>query len=282
MNVNRWLLGLGLAGAVGAIAAGRFHERAVVTEWTQSLRSKPYSSSGRRADFAQLTKLPAPVARYFRHVLTDGGPIIRSVTLIQTGRLRTSTTSEAWRSFTAEQLVVPGAPGFVWNARVNLPLGLHVRVLDGCQSGVGAGRVSLLSLLRIGADAGSPELNASALQRYLAEAAWYPTALLPSFGIAWTPIDEHSATATLTSHGTSASLQFRFNAADEIASIYTKGRFRSVNGGYQLTPWEGHFRHYVLRSGLRVPAEGEVGWYIDGRWEAVWRGQIAEEQFEFE
>lgn len=282
MNVNRWLLGLGFAGAAGAIAAGRFHERAVAADVAHSLRSNPTSSSGRRADFDQLANLPAPVARYFRHVLTDGAPVVRSVTLVQTGRLRTSTTSEAWRAFTAEQLVVPGAPGFLWNARVSLPLGLHVRVLDSYHSGIGAGRVGLLSLLRLGADAGSPELNASALQRYLAEAAWYPTALLPSSGISWTPIDEHSAAATLTSHGISVSLEFRFSAADEIAGIYTQGRFRSIDGGYRLTPWEGHFSHYVLRSGLRVPAEGEVGWYVDGQWKAVWKGQVIEERFEFE
>ena len=183
---------------------------------------------------------------------------------------------------TAEQLVVPGAPGFLWNARVNVTLGLHVRVLDSFHGGVGAGRVSLVSLPRVGADEGSPELNASALQRYLAEAAWYPTALLPSSGVSWAPIDEHSATATLASHKTTVSLEFRFSAADEIASISAKGRFRSFNGGYQLAPWEGHFDDYRLRSGFRVPAEGEVGWYDDGQWRAVWRGRVVEERFEFE
>jgi hypothetical protein len=281
MNMNRWLPGLALAGTVGVIAAGRWRERAVAAEVARSLRSTP-CSSGRRVDFAELATLPAPVARYFRHVLTDGSPVVRAVTLLQTGHLRTSTTSGTWRPFTAEQLVMPGAPGFLWNAKVSLPPGLHVRVLDSYHAGIGAGRVSLLSLLRLGADAGRPELNASALQRYLAEAAWYPTALLPSSGVAWTPIDEHSACATLTSHGISVCMEFRFNAADEIAGIYTQGRFRSVVGGYRLTAWEGHLSDYVLRAGLRVPTRGEVGWYDGGQWEAVWKGKVTEARFEFE
>lgn len=41
-------------------------------------------------------------------------------------------------------------------------------------------------------------------------------------------------------------------------------------------PWEGHFRGYAEREGKRAPTEGEVGWYLQGEWRAVWNGTITE------
>ena len=79
-----------------------------------------------------------------------------------------------------------------------MPFGLYVRVLDGYAAGVGSGRVSLLSVLPIASDSNRLELNSGALHRYLAEAVWYPTALLPRAGVHWQSIDEMTATATLT------------------------------------------------------------------------------------
>ena len=43
----------------------------------------------------------------------------------------------------------------------------------------------------------TPELNAGALQRFLGEAIWVPTALLPSPRITWTARDDRSARSTL-------------------------------------------------------------------------------------
>src|SRR5690606_36959427 len=57
----------------------------------------------------------------------------------------------------------------------------------------GSGRVSLLSTLKIAEAAGRPELDASALHRYLAESVWFPSALLPQSGVTWTPLDDRRA-----------------------------------------------------------------------------------------
>jgi hypothetical protein len=35
-----------------------------------------------------------------------------------------------------------------------------------------------------------------------------------------------------------------------------------------------HYRDYRERDGVVVPAEGEVGWYIDDEWRAVWKGVV--------
>ena len=110
---------------------------------------------------------------------------------------------------------------------------------------------------------GGAELKAGALQRYLAEAVWLPTALLPSDTLQWSAIDEQRALATLTDSGLSVSLEFSFNDTGEITGIYTPGRYYLEDGGnYKLMPWAGYHRAYEARSGMRIPIEGEVEWQL--------------------
>jgi hypothetical protein len=53
--------------------------------------------------------------------------------------------------------------------------------------------------------------------RYLAEAVWLPTALLPVNGVRWSPIDENRALATLQGDDdVSVSLEFRFENNDVV------------------------------------------------------------------
>jgi len=128
---------------------------------------------------------------------------------------------------------------------------------------------------------GDPRLNAGALHRYLAEAAWYPTALRPSAALRWTPVDAGRALATLTADGTTVSLEFRFGDDGAITGIHTPARWGRFGGGYEERPWEGRFGRSVARDGLRVPSEGEVGWYVDGAWQRVWSGRIVASHYTF-
>jgi hypothetical protein len=160
-----------------------------------------------------------------------------------------------------------------------MPLATHVRVVDSYIAGVGGGRVSILSAFIVAAEAGNPELNSGALHRYLAEAVWYPTALLPQSGVTWTPLNAHSAVATVTDRGTTVSLEFRFNDIGEVVGIYSPGRFGRFDQAYSQVPWEGHFRDYQSRGGMRIPSYGEVGWYEGETLELVWKGNLIDVQY---
>jgi hypothetical protein len=223
---------------------------------------------------ADFDTLPAPVTRYLRWSLR-AVPSMRLVRISQVGTLRTDVKSDRWMRFQAEHLVAPAAIGFVWNARVTVVPPLHVRVRDAFIAGQGSGNVSLLSAFNVSADAGTPEMNSGSLHRFLAEAVWYPTALLPSSKLQWSPIDASSALATLTEGGISVSLEFRFAETGEVTGIYTPARWGTFSGGYEEHPWEGHFRNYEQRHGMWVPNEGDVGWYVGGDWHAVWKGTVA-------
>lgn len=123
-----------------------------------------------RVDFSQLRGLPKPVEQYFKHVLSDGQPMIKVMEITQTGVLRTNTNSNKWLSFKATQSVRPCQKSFVWNAKVKLFPGIFISVEDKLEKAVGSGKVKLFNIIPIASDKNHIQLNAGALHRYLAEA----------------------------------------------------------------------------------------------------------------
>jgi hypothetical protein len=117
--------------------------------------------------------------------------------------------------------------------------------------------------------------------RFLAEAAWYPTALLPSQGVRWQAIDERSARATLEDRGVRATMTFRFGADGLIESVRADARGRTVRGEVVPTPWEGRWSNHALRDGMRVPLTGEVAWLLPEGEKPYWRGTIESLRYEF-
>ena len=231
--------------------------------------------------FRDFDQLPNPVARYFRWALKEGQPPIKSARLIQAGEFRARKTDDGWSRFEAKQYFSAQPPGFVWDAGIRMAPLIKVRVRDAYVAGQGSMQGKILSLVSMIDERGKAELNAGALQRYLAEAVWFPTALLPSAGVKWSEMDNNRALATLTDSNTTVSLEFHFNDAGEITGVFTPGRYRKVNGKYELTPWAGHFRNYEARDGIRIPVEGVVEWQLPGGSFTYWKGRIVKVEYDF-
>jgi hypothetical protein len=117
--------------------------------------------------------------------------------------------------------------------------------------------------------------------RWLAEAAWYPTALLPGQGVTWTAIDDRSALATLTDDDITVALTFRFGPDDLIESVRAKARDRMVGGTFIATPWEGRWSDYRRQDGMMVPMAGEVAWILPEGAKPYWRGRITALSYRF-
>lgn len=271
--------GVALMAAAAMWSAARAH-RLATAALTASLVDTP-TSGDNLVTASALEGVPPPVEKYLRRALTAGQPHIRVARFTQVGELRTAFDSERWFRFEASHTVSPPQRGFVWDARVEIAPLLHLRVRDAYVDGEASGRVALLSAIPLGSQAGRPEVNSGSLHRYLAEAVWYPTALLPGGGLRWEPIGTTKALATLTHGGVSVSLEFRFDEQGDVASIYSPGRWGAFADGYRQVPWEGHFRSYHATRGMRVPAEGEVGWYDNGEWRRVWTGHVIDTSYEF-
>jgi hypothetical protein len=218
-----------------------------------------------------LGDLPAPVVRYFRTALRDGQPIIHQVRLEQEGEFLLK-APDGWRPFTAVQHIDP--VGFVWEARIRMIPGVPVLVRDGFVAGAGSMHASVLGLITMVSQEGTPEIASAALMRYLAEAVWCPTALLPSQGVRWSPVDDSTARATLSVGPITVSLDYQFGADGLVRGVYAPDRGRDVNGRSVPTPWQGRWSEWGERDGMRIPLRGEVEWILPEGALPYWRGRV--------
>jgi hypothetical protein len=225
-------------------------------------------------DLREADTLPAPVQRYLRAVLRHGQPMVAGVRLAHTGTFNMKTDGDGWKPFTSVQQVTLQPPGFVWDARISLAPGLPVHVHDAYVAGAGVLHAAVLGLMPMARLRGGGELAEGELMRWLAEAAWCPTALLPSQGVRWQAVDARSADATLSDGAVSATLRFHFDGDGLVDTVTAAARGRLVGGVSKPTPWQGRFWNYALRDGLRVPLQGEVAWLLPGGASPYWRGRI--------
>ncbi len=270
-------LGL-LFALIAARLLGRLRWQSTTTGLLQKLHSYR-AEPGRRAPVeAGSHSLPAPVERYLSLALGESFAARPHepgwVTLQQRGEMRLGEGPKAWKPFTATQSICARRPGFVWAAVFSMGPGMSVLVRDSYVAGEGAMQASMLGLLGIVNQHGTAQIGAASLQRWLAETPWLPTALLPDELLRWESIDERSAHAVLRDGSLEVSVEFRFNAAGEVESIFCPARFRDVKGTPIATTWEGRFSDYREFDGLRIPTRAEVGWHIDGEYQPYWRGEV--------
>jgi hypothetical protein len=220
-------------------------------------------------------------ADYFRAALTDDQPIIAAATVTHSGSFNMGQTADPWKPFTSHQRVVARRPGFVWDARIAMLPGLDVLVHDAYVAGEGILHPSVLGLMTLMDMRGTTEVAQGELMRWLAEAACYPTVLLPSQGVRWQAVDEHSAKATLVDGPLSITLLFRFNDQNLIESAWAEARGRTVGKTVVMTPWEGRWSNHELHDGMRVPMTGEVAWLLPEGRKPYWRGSVTSLAYEF-
>ena len=272
-------LAVGLAGLAAFGAARWAATTRTLLGQLDATRRQPAAA---RYDARELEGLPAPVQRYFRAVLRDGQPIVTRVIVRHTGKFNVSAlgSRERWMPFTSEQHVLTNRPGFVWNARMVLVPGIAVLVHDAYAGGVGTLHPALLGLYSLTNQHGTGEIARGELMRYMMEAAWYPTALLPSQGTKWVAIDGASADATMVDGDISMTMRFTFNAAGLIESVRADARGALVGDRMVMMPWEGRMSNYQERAGMRVPLTGEAAWLTPGARKPYWRGTIASATYE--
>ncbi len=277
------LVGIGIAslGLVLIAWAGSIRWSRRSSQLKSKLTVSTQSPKGSSVSFDDISRLPAPVAKYLRLVLTDGRPVIRSAYIRWKGEFRVGSSGNKWGPFTARQWYSVQPPGFVWDAHISMGPAVTARVRDAYVTAEASMQASIYGLLPVVDQHDRAELNAGALQRYLAETVYFPTALLPAENLIWAPIDDHRALATLTDGGTTVSLEFRFNGTGEIESVYTPERYREVNGKYEPTPWAGYFGQYERHEGMLIPTDGHVEWQLPNESLPYWKGRALRIEYGF-
>lgn len=227
-------------------------------------------------DPAAIAALPPPVRRWLARALAPGVPP-HGMLVRQEGTFLTK-APDGWSPFIATSHFAARPPGFVWDARIRMLPGLAIRVRDSYVAGEGRMHGELAALVTMVDQHGTAAMAEASLQRFIAEAAWLPSALLPCDGVSWQPVDDGTARVTVRDAGVAGTVTFHFTADGDVAGI-SADRWRDVNGTPVLTPWSGTFREWTTIDGVRLPLEGEVGWTIDGAYQPYWRGRITHAEY---
>jgi hypothetical protein len=207
--------------------------------------------------------------------------MVAKVDVQHSGSMNMSDTSTQWKPFTSDQQVVTRNPGFDWNGRINMLPGVAVLVHDTYVAGEGSLHAALFGLITVADMRGTEEMAKGELMRFFAEAAWYPTALLPSQGVSWEAVDAHSARATLADGAIALTMHFSFNEQGVIEAVRADARGRTTGGRIVPTPWQGRFWNYHNQGGMLVPLSGEVAWLLPEGAKPYWRGEITGIVYEF-
>ena len=267
---------------IGAWLYGAYRWNAGTQELRARLNLARLLVRPQTVNFRELEGLPAPVQRYFRLVLEEGQPMVAGVSVQHSGTFNMGETTDQWKPFTSDQVVVTQRPGFDWDGRVAMMPGVPVRVHDAYVTGEGVLHASLLGLFSVVDMRGTGDVAEGELMRFFAEAAWYPTALLPSQGVRWEAVDGRSAYATLEEGDISITMLFTFDEQGLIETVGTEARGMAVGGEVIPMPWQGRFWNYEERGGMQVPLDGEVAWLLPEGEKPYWRGHIDEISHEFE
>jgi hypothetical protein len=229
----------------------------------------------------RVESLPDVVTRYLSFALGGNRQWIRRARFKQVGEMRSSSRSR-WHPFSAVETITTEPVSFRWNATMQLAPFLSVHVHDEYVPGNGGtSEANIAGIFPLGRQRGTPEVTSASLLRYLAEAPWYPTALLPSEHLRWSHVDAMTARATLTDRGTTVWADFTFGSNGDVRRIAAM-RYRDVSGIPVLTPWTGDFTNYARLGELMIPLEGAVDWVPATGPFCVWRGRIIDAQYQRE
>ncbi|MFZ3064876.1 MAG: DUF6544 family protein [Nitrospirota bacterium] len=217
----------------------------------EKLFSLSKNISNKTFSHEQLSGLPEPVKRYFKHVLREKQPYISYVRLRHNGQFKTGLKKD-WIDIKGEQYYTTERPGFVWRGKTSLFTARDMYIED-----KGRLTVSLFSLFKI-LDGKGEEYNQGELLRWLGEGVWFPTNLLPSEYLQWSPINATSARLAFKYKELSLFYTVRFNEQGEITELETK-RYMSKD---KLETWVGKASDYKEINGVVIPTKIEAIWRL--------------------
>lgn len=254
-----------LAALVVAVLVSRYRFRALIAGEAGGLLAGAATSVGAEQVAARWSGLPAPVQRYLRFAISPSAPAIRTLRLQHTGSIRTG-PGGPWLPLEGAEFFAVAEPGFVWHGVAHAAPLTWIEVRDHLLAGRGSMLVKLESTLTL-ADAQGAEIDQGARMRWLAEAMWFPYALVGD-RIHWEALSDRSARAMLLQPGHPVSLVFEFDGEGKLLRMEGE-RYRDLGGGTsELARWQGECADYREFDGLRVPTSARVSWLLkDGPFE---------------
>lgn len=166
------------------------------------------------ADFAGV---PEPARQYLKKALPKVGLRARVVLIRQSGRTMMAEDS-SWDAYTARQITGMNPPRLAWAATADWAPWIPVMTLTSYSGDSASVRSYFFGMVDAFENQGMV-IKAYLLQRWLAEAVWYPSALLPGGKVRWEQADTKVKGAKMV------------RAIVEDGGIKVSGRFVFGGGG---------------------------------------------------
>lgn len=209
----------------------------------------------------QLAGLPEPVVRYFRRVLRDGQQYIRFAMVRQESQYKMNPRAD-WIDVDAVSTYTTDRISLVWDAILHDSRYMWRRAQLIYLHATGEGLIKLYGGITLSEYSGS-EADISLLFRFLSEALWFPTALLPGGHVQWKEHGENSAEVVITDDELEASAVFYFNEVGEVIRITTNDKFRDFKGSFHKEGFVMNCRNYTLMNNMLIPTEFEFIWHLE-------------------
>lgn len=189
--------------------------------------------------------------RYFKHILKKGQPYISYIRLTHDGQFKAGLDKD-FGDIVGEQYFTTEKPGFIWKGTTNMFVARDMYLADN-------GRLiaTILSIINV-VDAHGTQYNQGELLRWLSESVWFPTNLLPSERLKWSPIDANSAKLAFNYKDLSLFYIVTFNDKNEISQMETKRYMDEKN----LETWIIKPDNYAEKNGIIIPTKAEVFWRL--------------------
>lgn len=205
--------------------------------------------------------LPIAVQRWLKQSGIMNKPAIYSVKMVQEYRIKLDPDQKKWYPAQAEQFSTTYPPAFVWTADMKIMPLLYAFGRDKFIDGEGEMLFKLLSLFPVAKDGFNPQINESALQRFLGEIVWNPTAAMMDY-INWEEIDQHTAKATLRYRNTTGSGIFYFDENGRFTQFVAE-RYMGSGKEAKKHLWTVKALDYHEFDGIKLPSKCNATWKLE-------------------
>jgi len=215
---------------------------------------------------------PEAVRDLVARCLPAGDGAASAVRLHQRGELR-RTPGGRWSPWTGEEVLLVGAPGFLWRARWRMAPLVWTSIRDSLRDGAGRTEGRLWGLVPVVRGRG-PEVDRGAAMRYLAELPWVPHAMRDNRCLRWCARGPRTLEVSTEAAGADVAVRLELDGDGDVRAAWTPSRPRATPAGPVATPWGGEYDGHTVIGGVRIPTRAEVHWDLpEGRW-VWWRGEV--------
>ncbi|MBK7104610.1 MAG: hypothetical protein IPH62_04945 [Ignavibacteriae bacterium] len=240
---------------------GKVYTKYTINSEIDELRSSVNFKNKKIFYFSQIENQPKLIKKYFKTVIDDSSQIPNFITLNQSGEIKTEENSN-WLKIKSAEYFTTQKPNLLLDAEIGNSKFFWIEIVDSYLKSKGNTLIKINSSVTIG-DSWGIEIDKSNLFKYLSEAVYFPSSLLPSENLIWNILDSNIAEIKFTNSKTSVVAKLFFSENETINKIETLDKFRPMNDNYKESLFTIYFSDYKKYNSFLIPTYCEVEWELE-------------------